>query len=469
MTMSGVDLERVRRVLDASRDVVVQGRIVRATGLLLEAAMPQIALGTSCEIRAQHDRVVHAEVVGFTGSNALLVPFGEMEGICEGCAVIPRSNAGEIPVGNALLGRIVDARMQPIDGGPALVLPERVRLAARPPSAMSRRRISDPLPTGVRAIDTLLTLGEGQRLGIMAGPGVGKSVLLGMVARHSRADVIVVGLIGERGREVREFVERDLGAEGLARAVVVVATGDEPPLVRVRAAMAATAVAESFRARGLKVMLLIDSLSRVAMAQREIGLAAGEPPTSKGYPPSVFAVLPKLVERAGNDAGDGSITALYTVLAEGDDFNDPVTDAAKAALDGHVVLSRKLANAGHFPAVDILASVSRCMSDVTPPAQRETAMAAREVLAAYKEAADLIEVGAYQPGSNHRVDRALACLGQLNAFLRQGPTERVPFEKALAQLDAALKPKEPPAAQAAQSREQRRADRAGGDGGRERT
>jgi flagellum-specific ATP synthase len=440
--MAGVDLDRVRQVLDGSRDVVVQGRIVRATGLLLEAALPQVALGTSCEIRAQHGRIVHAEVVGFHGPTALLVPFGEMEGICEGCAVVPRANAGEVPVGEALLGRVVDARLQPLDGGPPMLLKERARLLATPPNAMSRRRISSPMPTGVRAIDACLTLGEGQRLGIMAGPGVGKSVLLGMVARHSRADVIVVGLIGERGREVREFIERDLGLEGLRRSVVVVATGDEPPLVRVRAALSATAVAEYFRARGLKVMLLMDSLSRVAMAQREIGLAAGEPPTSKGYPPSVFAMLPRLVERAGNDAGQGSITALYTVLAEGDDMTDPVTDCAKAALDGHVVLSRKLANSGHFPAVDILSSVSRCMSDVTPVTHRDAAMAVREVLSAYREAADLIEVGAYQAGSNPRVDRALACVGQVNAFLKQGPTEHFTLEQTLAQLVGALKAKE---------------------------
>ncbi len=267
-----------------------------------------------------------------------------------------------------------------------------------------------------------------------------------MVARHSTADVIVVGLIGERGREVREFIERDLGIEGLRRSVVVVATGDEPPLVRVRAAMAATAAAEFFRARGLKVMLLMDSLSRVAMAQREIGLAAGEPPTSKGYPPSVFAMLPRLVERAGNDGGTGSITALYTVLAEGDDFSDPVTDCAKAALDGHVVLSRKLANAGHFPAVDILASVSRCMSDVTPVTHRELSMQVREVLSAYREAADLIEVGAYQSGSNPRVDRALGCIGQVNAFLRQGPVEHFSLDQTLTQLNGALKAKEVAAA-----------------------
>ncbi|MDX2013834.1 MAG: FliI/YscN family ATPase [Myxococcaceae bacterium] len=443
--MAGVDLERVRRVLDGSRDVVVQGRIVRATGLLLEASLPQVALGTSCEIRAQHGRIVHAEVVGFNGPTALLVPFGEMEGICEGCAVVPRANAGEVPVGEALLGRVVDARLQPIDAGPPMLLKDRARLLANPPNAMTRRRIAQPMTTGVRALDACLTLGEGQRLGIMAGPGVGKSVLLGMVARHSKADVIVVGLIGERGREVREFIERDLGLEGLRRSVVVVATGDEPPLVRARAALSATAVAEYFRARGLKVMLLMDSLSRVAMAQREIGLAAGEPPTSKGYPPSVFAMLPRLVERAGNDSGPGSITALYTVLAEGDDLTDPVTDCAKAALDGHVVLSRKLANAGHFPAVDILSSVSRCMSDVTPLTHREAAMAVREVLSAYREAADLIEVGAYQAGSNPRVDRALSCVGQVNAFLKQGPAEHFTLDQTLAQLNGALRPKEPSA------------------------
>ncbi len=442
---SGIDLERVRKILNASESVVVQGRIVKATGLLLEATLPRVALGTSCEIRAEGGKIVTAEVVGFNGSTALLVPFGDMEGICEGCAVIPRAAAGELPVGEALLGRVVDARMTPIDGGPAMVLTDSARLLANPPPAMSRRRIHDPVPVGIKAIDSCLTLGEGQRVGVMAGPGVGKSVMLGMIAKHAKADIIVCGLIGERGREVREFIERDLGPEGLARSVVVVATGDEPPLVRVRAAMAATAVAEYFRARGKKVMLLIDSLSRVAMAQREIGLAAGEPPTSKGYPPSVFAMLPKLIERAGNDAGQGSITALYTCLAEGDDMADPVTDAARAALDGHIVLSRKLANSGHFPAVDILASVSRCMSDVTSVTHRELATAARDVLSAYKEAADLIEVGAYQSGTNPRVDRALLCVGPLNALLRQGPGDAVEIDQTLAQLQKAVTPPENPA------------------------
>lgn len=438
--MTGLDFERLRRNLEQAQPVLVQGRIVRASGLVLEAALPRVALGTSCEITDDDGRVVQAEVVGFHGPTALLVPFGEMEGIREGCVVIPRAAAGELPLGAALLGRVVDARMHPIDGGPAITLPDRGKMSAPPPPAMQRRRIERPMPLGVKAIDACLTLGEGQRVGVMAGPGVGKSVLLGMIARHAKAEIIVCGLIGERGREVREFVERDLGPEGLKRSVVVVATADEPPLVRVRAGMAATAVAEYFRARGKRVLLLVDSLSRIAMAQREIGLAAGEPPTSKGYPPSVFAALPRLLERAGNDSGPGSITALYTVLAEGDDLADPVTDNARAALDGHIVLSRRLANSGHFPAVDILASISRCMTDVTTVTHRELATAVREVLSAYREASDLIEVGAYQAGSNPRVDHAIQVIGTVNAFLKQKPTEHIALEQTLLQLKAALTP-----------------------------
>ncbi|MDP1824557.1 MAG: FliI/YscN family ATPase [Archangium sp.] len=443
--MSGLDLERLRKNLERAEPVVVQGRIVKASGLVLEASLPRVALGTACEILDDDGRVFQAEVVGFNGPTALLVPFGEMEGIREGCVVIPRAAASELPVGDALLGRVVDARMQPLDGLPQMVLRDRAKLSAAPPPAMQRRRIEKPMVLGVKALDSCLTLGEGQRVGVMAGPGVGKSVLLGMIARHAKAEIIVVGLIGERGREVREFVERDLGPQGLARSVVVVATGDAPPLVRVRAGMAATAVAEYFRAKGKKVLLLVDSLSRIAMAQREIGLAAGEPPTSKGYPPSVFAALPRLVERAGNDAGQGSITALYTVLAEGDDLTDPVTDAARAALDGHIVLSRRLANAGHFPAVDVLASVSRCMSDVTSVTHRELASTMRDVLSAYREAADLIEVGAYQSGSNPRVDRALQVIGTLNAFLKQAPDEQLSLEQTLTQVKAALTPTPGPA------------------------
>ncbi|MGC4120528.1 MAG: FliI/YscN family ATPase [Myxococcales bacterium] len=436
--MSLLDLDRVQGALARCEPLSLQGRVLRAAGTVVEAALPQAAVGTSCEIRTRDGRLVAAEVVGFSGPTALLMPFSEMTGICEGCPVTCGAPAASLAVGDALLGRVVNAMLRPMDNGPVPLLRERVPLNAVPPQAMARRRISRPLPLGIRAIDSLLTVGEGQRLGIMAGAGVGKSVLLGMLARSSSADVNVVGLVGERGREVREFVERDLGEKGRARSVVVVATADEPPLTRVRAAMAATAVAERFRARGKKVLLLLDSLTRVAMAQREIGLAAGEPPTSKGYPPSVFAALPRLLERAGNDEGQGSITALYTVLAEGDDLADPVADAARAALDGHIVLSRKLAEAGHFPAIDVLASVSRVMTDVADPDHIKQARRARELLAAYREAADLIDVGAYAAGSNPKVDRAIACNAGLDAFLKQGPDERTTLAETLSKLRAAV-------------------------------
>jgi flagellum-specific ATP synthase len=440
-------MARVRKALAEGDPVVVSGKVTRASGIIVEATLPQVAVGTACVIEVGDGRLIPAEVVGFSRSKALLMPFGELAGIGEGCPVWPRANAAEIPVGEALLGRVVDAAMRPVDGLGTPSLDRTAELNASPPAAMQRRRISRPLVLGIRSLDACLTCGEGQRVGIMAGPGVGKSVLLGMMARSASADVVVCGLVGERGREVREFVERDLGTAGLKRSVVVVATADEPPLVRVRAAMAATAIAEFFRARGKKVLLLIDSLSRVAMAQREIGLAAGEPPTSRGYPPSVFAALPRLVERAGNDAGEGSITAMYTVLAEGsDDMSDPVADAARAALDGHVVLSRKLANAGHFPAVDVLASVSRVMSDVVTPDHRRLAMEAREVLSTYRDSADLIEVGAYVPGSNPRVDRALRSINGVNALFRQDPSQRFTLESTLVGLRRALEGTAPEAA-----------------------
>ncbi len=436
--MSLIDFDRVQSALMNAEPVVLQGKVTRASGLIVEASLPRVAVGTSCEIRVSGGRNVPAEVVGFAGASALLMPFGEMQGICEGCPVVPRESAAEIWVGDGLLGRVVDAAMRPVDGMPLPSLRTRVSINASPPPAFSRRRITKQVTLGIRSIDACLTIGEGQRVGVMAGPGVGKSVLLGMVARHADADVIVVGLVGERGREVREFVERDLGVQGLARSVVVVATADEPPLVRVRAAMAATAVAESFRRRGKRVLLLVDSLSRVSMAQREIGLAAGEPPTSKGYPPSVFAAMPRLLERAGNDEGPGSITGLYTVLAEGDDLSDPVADAARAALDGHIVLSRKLASAGHFPAVDVLSSISRVMTDVVTHEHGDLAMGLREVLATYREAADLVDVGAYVPGSNPKVDHALKWLPAVNAFLRQKPNEHFRVAETLAQLRRAL-------------------------------
>jgi flagellum-specific ATP synthase len=435
--MGLVNLAALKRSLDNAQTCVLAGKVTRASGIVVEAVLPQVAVGTSCEIRTNGGHTIAAEIVGFSGSSAILMPFGDVKGIGEGCPVIPRASAGEIMVGENLLGRVVNAAMEPLDDKGGMLLDARVPIHTAAPRAMSRRRISRPLVLGIRSIDSCLTCGEGQRLGIMAGPGIGKSVLLGMLARSADADVIVVGLVGERGREVREFVERDLG-NGLARSVVVVATGDESPLVRVRAGMAATAVAEFFRGRGKRVLLLIDSLSRVAMAQREIGLAAGEPPTSRGYPPSVFAMIPRLVERAGNCDGQGSITAMYTVLAEGDDLTDPVVDTARAALDGHIVLSRQLAMAGHFPAVDVLASVSRVMNDVVTPDHVALSRRVRDVLSAYKDAADLVEVGAYVNGTNPRVDAALRCIAEVNAFLRQEPNERFALAETLTRLRKAL-------------------------------
>ena len=435
--MRTVALETITRAIAEADPLPLTGTVIRAAGLVLEAALPRVPVGTACEIRATDGSTVMAEVVGFFGQTARLMPLADIHGIGDGCTVVPRTSADRVAVGDALLGRVVDASVRPIDGGPVPMLRARARLHATPPPAMDRRRVTRPIALGIRSIDACLTIGEGQRVAIMAGPGVGKSVLLGMLARSADADVVVVGLVGERGREVRDFIERDLG-EGLARAVVVVATSDESPVKRVRAALVATTVAEHFRGEGKRVLLLVDSLSRVAQAQREIGLAAGEPPTTKGYPPSAFAILPRLLERAGNDAGPGSITAFYTVLAEGDDQNDPVADAAKATLDGHVVLARTLAEAGHYPAVDVLASISRVMADVVDPAHRDLARQAREILSAYREAADLIEVGAYAAGSNPRVDRALRCIQALQAFLRQGPAERSPLAETLSMLRRAL-------------------------------
>ena len=430
-------MDDIARAIAEADPIPLTGTVVRAAGLVLEAALPRIPVGTACEIRATDGALVMAEVVGFFGQTARLMPLSDIHGVGEGCTVVPRAAADRIAVGEGLLGRVVDASLRPMDGGPTPILRGRARLHAIPPPAMERRRVTRPIGLGIRSIDACLTVGEGQRLAILSGPGVGKSVLLGMLARSADADVVVVGLVGERGREVRDFIERDLG-DGLARAVVVVATSDESPLKRVRAAMVATTVAEYFRGQGKRVLLLVDSLSRVAQAQREIGLAAGEPPTTKGYPPSSFALLPRLVERAGNDGGQGSITAFYSVLAEGDDQTDPIADAAKATLDGHIVLSRKLAEGGHFPAVDVLSSISRVMNDIVEPAHRELARQAREALSAYREAADLIEVGAYVAGSNPRVDRALRCLGALQAFLRQEPSERTPLPEMLVALKRAL-------------------------------
>jgi flagellum-specific ATP synthase len=423
--------ERVMGVLNEPEKLRFVGRVTRVVGLSIEAILPACTVGASCSIRLNDGGRLIAEIVGFRGSTALLMPIGEVAGVRDGAVVELIGSSPVIPVGDAMLGRVLGPMLEPMDGGPSLLLPHRTLLWATPPVAMLRRRIHKPMTTGVRSIDTFTTFGEGQRIGIFAGAGVGKSTLLGMLARQADADVVVVGLIGERGREVREFIERDLGPAGLARTVLVVATGDAPPVARVRAAASATAIAEYFRRRGKRVLLMMDSLTRVSMAQREIGLAAGEPPTSKGYPPSVFTLMPRLLERAGNDEGQGSITGLYTVLVEGDDLSDPIADSARSILDGHVVLSRALANAGHFPAVDVLGSVSRVMNDITSEEHRKVAASVRELMATHKEASDMIEIGAYQKGSNPRIDRAIHAVDPIRTFLRQRTDERTELPEAL--------------------------------------
>jgi len=406
------------------------GRVRSATGIVIEATGLDAAIGEMCTVRHEAGRgvpdaaPVAAEVIGIRGSSALLMPLGEATGLRAGSLVARAARPHAVPVGDALLGRVIDAQGHPIDGLGPLVLSETRAVRAEPPSPLSRQLIEAPLATGVRAIDALLTLARGQRVGIFAGSGVGKSTLLGTIAARSEADVNVIALIGERGREVREFVTDTLGEEGLRRSVVVAVTGDQAALARVQGALAATAIAEHFRDQGKNVLLMMDSVTRVAQAQREIGLAAGEPPTTRGYTPSVFALLPRLLERAG-PAPRGTITGLYTVLVDGDDMNEPIGDAVRGILDGHLVLSRKLADAGHFPAIDVLASVSRVMPRVTTPEAQDAAREARRLVALYREVEPLVRVGAFEAGRDPDADRAVALQPAINAFLRQGAGEAV--------------------------------------------
>lgn len=409
------------------------GGIVRTEGLTASVAGFPAPVGALVQIERQTGSPIDAEVIGFRDKETLIYPLSEMTGVRHGNRVRLVRTSRLLRVGNELLGRVIDARGQVMDGRPAPLLTDRAALDRRPPAACDRPRIDAPLSTGVRVIDGLLTCGLGQRIGIFAGSGVGKSVTLGMMARYTSADVNVIGLIGERGREVNEFIERDLGPEGLARSVVIVATSDEPALVRVQAAQAATAVAEYFRDQGKNVLLIMDSLTRFAMAQREIGLAAGEPPATRGYPPSVFAMLPRLVERAGRSP-DGSITAFYSVLVEGDDTNEPVSDTVRGLLDGHVILSRKLAAQGHYPAVEVLGSISRLFSDITAPEVRAAAQVVRELLATYRDNEDLISIGAYRQGANPMIDAAIAMREEIQKFLRQAVEDRSSVERARTEL-----------------------------------
>jgi flagellum-specific ATP synthase len=426
------------RVRDA-RPVQAHGKVRDVVGLTIQATGPEMRIGDVCHIhRGTAGTSVAVEVVGFRDGRILLMPLGEMNGIAPGDSVLPTHHPLRIGVGYALVGRVLNCTGRPIDGSNAPVPEGRVPLIASPPPPMSRPRITQPLATGIRAVDGCMTCGKGQRVGIMSGSGVGKSKLMGMIARNTNADINVIGLIGERGREVREFIENDLGTEGLARSVVVVATSDTPALERLNAAFAATAIAEWFRDQGRDVLLMMDSVTRFAMAQREVGLAVGEPPTTKGYPPSVYALLPRLLERAGATEC-GSITGFYNVLVEGDDFQDPVADAVRSILDGHVALSRDLATRGHYPAVDVLESVSRLMIEVTTRSHRDLAIQIRQVLATYREAEDLVNIGAYVAGSNPEIDRALRLMPAVRQFLRQDLREASDFSEIEARMSVALR------------------------------
>jgi len=430
-----LDLAPYIEVAQKTSVIRISGTVARITGLLIEANGPATRLGGLCEIFPKEgDASIRAEVVGFRDHKILLMPFSSSQGVGPGDRIIAIQSVGTIAVGPQLLGRVINGFGEAIDGGRQPSCREEVLLVAPPLNPLLRNRIREPLDLGIRALNGLLTCGKGQRLGILAGSGVGKSVLLGMIARYTRAEINVIALIGERGREVREFIEKDLGPEGLQRSVVVVATSDQSPLLRIRAAYAATAIAEYFRDQGRDVNLMMDSVTRFAMAQREVGLAIGEPPTTKGYTPSVFALLPKLLERAGTCAGRGTITGLYTVLVEGDDMNEPIADATRAILDGHIVLSRQLAAQDHYPAIDVLNSKSRVMIDVVDPDHRKMANRFIATLATYRNAEDLINIGAYVAGSNPKIDEAIGKIDAIQAYLQQGIQEQVTLNESVAGL-----------------------------------
>lgn len=430
-----LDLSRFIEKAQKAPLVRPEGRVEKVVGLLVEISGVKGAVGRELEIDLP-DRKITLEVIGFRDDRLLAAPLGPTSGISPGDRVRLRTSEPAAEVGDALLGRVIDAFGNPIDNKPPPHLSGRAPLHAAPPAPFARRPISEPLPTGVRALDALLAFGEGQRIGLFAGTGVGKSTLLGMLCRHAKADVIVAALIGERGREVGDFVRHAIGPEGMKRCVVVAATSDAPPLVRVRGALRATSIAEYFRAQGKKVLLVMDSVTRFAMALREASLAAGEPPLTKGYTPTVFAALPPLLERAGRDSGPGSITAVYTVLVEGDDMNDPIADTVRGILDGHVVLTRKLADKGHHPAIDILRSISRVAREISSAEHNAAATRMRELLAAYDEAADLMQIGAYVQGSDPRVDAARALHSTMEALLRQSPDEMTGQPETIARLRA---------------------------------
>jgi flagellum-specific ATP synthase len=435
---NGIWSERISKLSKSvgdSRGLVVEGKLTRMVGLTLEAVGCRAAIGARCDVISPGGDRVEAEVVGFAGESLYLMPTGDIHGLEPDARVAPQGRVSEALVGEDLLGRVIDGAGQPLDGRGPIHASHRRPLTGDTINPLARAPIREPLDVGIRAINSLLSVGRGQRLGLFAGSGVGKSVLLGMMTKYTNADIVVVGLIGERGREVKEFVDNILGEEGLARAVVVAVPADQPPLRRMHGAMLSTSIAEYFRDQGKNVLLLMDSLTRYAQAQREIGLAINEPPATKGYPPSVFAKLPQLVERAGNgDKGGGSITAFYTVLTEGDDQQDPIADAARAILDGHIVLSRRIAESGQYPAIDIEASVSRAMNDITSKEHQFAAREFKQVYSVYQQNRDLIIVGAYEAGSNEQIDRAVMMMPDLQVFLRQDMDVQHGLDDSLADL-----------------------------------
>jgi len=430
--------DRLRDRIQLAPTVGKVGHVVQAAGLIIESDGPALSLGEVCEIRSpRHGTTLTAEVVGFRNSRLLLMPFGEPQNVYPGSEVVASDHASRVPVGDALIGRILDGLGRPIDERGPLHTSQTRGLRCSPPNPLKRQRITAAFQTGIKGIDLFTPMGCGQRMGIFAGSGVGKSTLLGMIARGADSEVNVIALIGERGRELREFIEKDLGPEGMARSVIVVATSDQPALVRLRAALLATTIAEYFRDAGRKVLFMMDSVTRFAMAQREVGLAVGEPPTSRGYTPSVFSLLPRLLERTGMGE-TGSITALYTVLVDGDDFNEPIADAVRGILDGHIVLSRALATANHFPAIDVLESISRLSREVMSEPDLNRVGAARDMFATYRKNEDLVNIGAYSKGTNPRVDRAIERQPALMQFLRQGIAEKWSRERSLTELQRLL-------------------------------
>lgn len=434
-----LNLEKFTKIINKNDFIQYTGKVSKVVGLTIESNGPEVNIGEICRLYAvKSSKIVDAEVVGFSENKVLLMPLGDMTGIGPGSKVVATGKPLMVKVADNLIGRVIDGMGNPIDGLEKLSAKNLYSVNNKPPHPLFRNRINQPLPMGVKTLDGLLTIGKGQRVGIFAGSGVGKSTLMGMIARNTKADINVIALIGERGREVREFIEKDLQEEGLARSIVVVATSDQPALIRLTGALVATTIAEYYRDQGKDVLLLMDSLTRYAMAQREIGLAVGEPPVSRGYTPSVFSVMPKLLERAGN-SDKGSITGLYTVLVDGDDLSEPVTDTARGILDGHIVLSRALANKNQYPAIDVLASISRVMSDIVSSDHKKTAAEIKKAMAVYKEAEDLINIGAYVKGSNEKIDYAMDVIDNIIEFIEQGTHDKYNFDEVLEQMFSVLK------------------------------